>query len=60
VRSGDRPHPYQFTVWALKTDNLPIDSNTSGAMVGDIAKECPLNVMPQGARIICYSDDSVQ
>ncbi|QKN82471.1 kinase inhibitor [Scandinavium goeteborgense] len=31
---GDRPHPYQFTVWALKTDKLPIDSDTSGAMVG--------------------------
>ncbi|MBV8875216.1 MAG: kinase inhibitor [Metakosakonia sp.] len=31
---GDKPHPYQFTVWALSTDKLPIDSNASGALVG--------------------------
>lgn len=31
---GDKPHRYQFTVWALKTDKLPIDANASGALVG--------------------------
>jgi hypothetical protein len=31
---GDKPHRYQFTVWALKTDKLPVDSNASGALVG--------------------------
>lgn len=30
----DKPHPYRFTVWALKTDKLPIDSQSSGALVG--------------------------
>ncbi|MCS2158530.1 kinase inhibitor [Scandinavium sp. H11S7] len=32
--AGDKPHPYQFTVWALKTDKLPTDNHSSGAMVG--------------------------
>ncbi|UTH74368.1 kinase inhibitor [Chromobacterium sp. IIBBL 290-4] len=31
---GDKPHRYQFTVWALKTDRLPVDANASGALVG--------------------------
>ncbi|ELM3722712.1 kinase inhibitor [Edwardsiella piscicida] len=31
---GDKPHRYQFTVWALKTDKLPIDNASSGALVG--------------------------
>ncbi|ACR69713.1 YbhB/YbcL family Raf kinase inhibitor-like protein [Edwardsiella ictaluri] len=31
---GDKPHRYQFTVWALKTDKLPIDNTSSGALVG--------------------------
>ena len=31
---GDKPHHYQFTVWALKVDKLPINEQTSGAMVG--------------------------
>lgn len=31
---GAKPHRYQFTVWALKTENLPLDSQSSGAMVG--------------------------
>ncbi|MEO9386878.1 kinase inhibitor [Chromobacterium phragmitis] len=31
---GDKPHRYQFTVWALKTDKLPLDANASGALVG--------------------------
>ena len=31
---GDKPHRYQFTVWALKVDKLPLDAQASGAMVG--------------------------
>ncbi|KAF1027484.1 MAG: hypothetical protein GAK37_02426 [Pseudomonas sp.] len=31
---GDAPHRYQFTVWALKVDALPVDNQSSGAMVG--------------------------
>jgi len=31
---GDKPHHYQFTVWALKVAKLPVDANASGAMVG--------------------------
>lgn len=32
--AGDKPHRYQFTVWALKVDKLSIDENSSGALVG--------------------------
>lgn len=31
---GDGPHRYQFKVWALDTDSLPLDASASGAMVG--------------------------
>ena len=31
---GHKPHRYQFTVWALKVDKLPLDAKTPGAMVG--------------------------
>ncbi|MDF7671419.1 kinase inhibitor [Orbaceae bacterium ESL0721] len=31
---GDKPHRYQFTVWALNSDNLPLDNESSGALVG--------------------------
>jgi hypothetical protein len=31
---GDQPHRYQFTVWALKETSLPVDENSSGALVG--------------------------
>lgn len=31
---GDKPHRYKFTVYALKTDKLPLDENASAAMVG--------------------------
>ncbi|KAF1041719.1 MAG: hypothetical protein GAK35_03148 [Herbaspirillum frisingense] len=31
---GDKPHHYHFVVWALKTDKLPLDAQTGGAMLG--------------------------
>lgn len=31
---GHGRHRYQFTVWALDTDSLPLDASASGAMVG--------------------------
>ncbi|CAK0779998.1 DLP12 prophage; periplasmic protein YbcL [Gammaproteobacteria bacterium] len=31
---GDKPHRYQFTIFALKTEKLPLDENTPAAMVG--------------------------
>jgi len=30
----DSPHRYQFTVWALDVDKIPLDENASAAMVG--------------------------
>ena len=31
---GDKAHRYRFTVYALKTDKLPLDENAPAAMVG--------------------------
>lgn len=31
---GHKPHRYQFTVYALKTDTLPLDEKAPAAMVG--------------------------
>jgi Raf kinase inhibitor-like YbhB/YbcL family protein len=31
---GDAPHHYHITIFAVKVDKLPIDQNTSGAVVG--------------------------
>ncbi len=31
---GDKPHHYLITVYALKTDKLPLDQTASGALVG--------------------------
>lgn len=31
---GDKAHRYKFTVYALKTDKLPLDKDASAAMVG--------------------------
>jgi len=31
---GAKKHRYQFTVWALDTDHLPLTADTSGAMLG--------------------------
>ncbi|MCU7907175.1 MAG: YbhB/YbcL family Raf kinase inhibitor-like protein [Candidatus Thiodiazotropha sp. (ex Epidulcina cf. delphinae)] len=31
---GDNPHRYKITIYALKTEKLPLDENTSAAMVG--------------------------
>jgi len=32
--AGDKPHRYEFTLWALDVAELPLDQNGSGAMVG--------------------------
>jgi Raf kinase inhibitor-like YbhB/YbcL family protein len=32
--AGDKPHHYQFTIYALKTDKLPLDEKAPAAMVG--------------------------
>lgn len=37
--SGDQPHHYLFTVYALKIEKLPLDSNASPAMVGFYANQ---------------------
>jgi Raf kinase inhibitor-like YbhB/YbcL family protein len=31
---GDKPHRYIFTVYALKADQLPLQKEAPGAMVG--------------------------
>ena len=31
---GDKAHRYEFTIYALKTDKLPLDENAPAAMVG--------------------------
>ncbi|MCI1005713.1 kinase inhibitor [Herbaspirillum sp. C7C8] len=31
---GDKPHRYQFVIWALNTEKLPLDAQASGAMLG--------------------------
>ncbi|WP_028580804.1 YbhB/YbcL family Raf kinase inhibitor-like protein [Desulfogranum japonicum] len=31
---GEKPHRYQFTVWALDVATLPLDQDAPGAMVG--------------------------
>ncbi|GGX97225.1 hypothetical protein GCM10007386_30150 [Pseudoduganella dura] len=32
--AGDKTHHYHFKVWALKVERVPINSESSGAMVG--------------------------
>ncbi|WP_082443325.1 MULTISPECIES: kinase inhibitor [unclassified Sphingomonas] len=32
--AGDQTHHYHFKVWALKVEQLPVDSESSGALVG--------------------------
>lgn len=46
---GDKPHRYQFSVYALKADKLPLDENASAALVGfylnqTLIKKTTLNV----------------
>lgn len=31
---GREPHRYEFTLWALEVDHLPLDAEATGAMVG--------------------------
>ncbi|WP_198084564.1 kinase inhibitor [Variovorax sp. E3] len=35
---GDKTHHYHFKVWALKVERLPIDGESSGAVVGYMLK----------------------
>ena len=35
---GDKPHRYQFTVYALSVETLNVSSNSSGALVGYMIK----------------------
>ncbi len=35
---GDPPHQYQFTLYALRIANLPVDHGASGAMVTSVAQ----------------------
>ena len=37
--SGDKPHRYIFTLYALKVDQLPLKPEASGAMVGYYLKQ---------------------
>lgn len=32
--AGDTPHRYVHTIWALDIEQLPVDANSSGALVG--------------------------
>jgi Raf kinase inhibitor-like YbhB/YbcL family protein len=32
--AGDHPHRYLFTIFAVRTDSLPVNSDTSAAIVG--------------------------
>lgn len=48
--AGDKPHRYQFIVYALKTDSLPLDENAPAAMVGfylhqNVIKKAVLNAI---------------
>lgn len=36
---GDKPHRYVFTVYALKTEELPLDSHAKAAAVVDMLEE---------------------
>ena len=36
---GDKPHRYQFTVYALNTERLDLDANATGAMTGFFLKQ---------------------
>lgn len=36
---GDKPHRYEFTVYALKTDKLPLDEKAQGSTVSYYLKE---------------------
>ena len=50
--AGDKPHRYQFVVWALKTDTLPIDAQSSGALVGFMLNS---NVLAKAQLTAVYS-----
>ncbi|ELV2797189.1 kinase inhibitor [Enterobacter ludwigii] len=49
---GDKPHRYQFTVWALDADKLPVDRNASGALVGFMLNS---HVLAKASLTVTYS-----
>lgn len=49
---GDKPHRYQFTVWALDVDKLPVDRNASGALVGFMLNS---HVLAKASLTVTYS-----
>lgn len=48
--AGSKPHRYQFTVYALKVDKLPLDENAPAAMVGFYAHQNLLSKAVLNAR----------
>jgi Raf kinase inhibitor-like YbhB/YbcL family protein len=48
---GDRPHRYQITVYAVKVPKLPLDANSSGALVGS---QLRLNALATGQIVGLY------
>jgi Raf kinase inhibitor-like YbhB/YbcL family protein len=47
---GDKPHRYEFTVYALPTESLPLDETAPGAMVGFFAHGQALDQATVSAR----------
>jgi len=48
---GDKPHHYQFTVYALSVDKLPLDEAAPGAMVGFFVRA---NTLDQASIEVTY------
>lgn len=48
---GDKPHRYQVTVWALKTDKLPLGHTAGGAQVGFLLNA---NVLARAQLTVTY------
>jgi len=51
----DAPHAYQYTVYAVKVEKLPVDDKSSGAMVGNYIQ---MNVL--GKAVITGKSDGKQ
>jgi len=50
--TGDKPHRYHFTLWALKTERIPLDKEASGAMLGFYLNQ---NVIEKETLTVFYS-----